>query len=83
MDLSAKLGKKKNVASVLPKGNPLAIGTSALGRFVFMDFCQPAKVYLVIALFTLIYYVYHDQEYKPTFNTEVERIYNFEVSFLK
>ena len=64
MDLSAKLGKKKNVASVLPKSNPLAnTGTSALGRFVFMDFCQPAKVYLVIALFTLIYYVYNDQEY--------------------
>jgi predicted membrane protein len=28
-----------------------------------MDFCQPAKVYLVIALFTLMYYVYNDQDY--------------------
>jgi hypothetical protein len=64
MDLLAKFGKKKNVPSVVPKSNPIAkIGTSTLGRFIFMDFCQQAKVYLVIALFTLIYYVYKDQDY--------------------
>jgi hypothetical protein len=64
MDLSGKLGKKKTIASVTPKPNPLAkTGPSALGRFIFMDFCQQAKVYLVIALFTLMYYVYTDQDY--------------------
>ena len=64
MDLSGKLGKKKTIASVTPKNSPIAkSGTSALARFVFMDFCQPAKVYLVIALFTLMYYVYNDQDY--------------------
>jgi hypothetical protein len=64
MDLLSKLSKKKTVASVLPKNNPSAkTGTSALGRFVFMDFCQPAKVYLVISLLTLIYYVSTDQDF--------------------
>lgn len=64
MDLLAKFGKKKTVASIVPKTSPIAkSGPSALGRFIFMDFCQPAKVYLVIALFTLFYYVYNDQEY--------------------
>ena len=64
MDLLNKLSKKKSTAPVTPKNNPIPkSGTTALGRFVFMDFCQPAKVYLVIALFTLIYYVYNDQDY--------------------
>jgi hypothetical protein len=64
MDLLAKFGKKKPVASVVPKSSPITkSGPSLLGRFVFMDFCQPAKVYLVIALFTLMYYVYNDQDY--------------------
>ena len=64
MDLLNKLSKKKSVAPVTPKNNPIPkSGTSAVGRFIFMDFCQPAKVYLVIALITLIYYVYNDQDY--------------------
>jgi hypothetical protein len=64
MDLLSKLSKKKAVASVLPKNNPLVkTGPSALGRFVFMDFCKPAKVYLVISLLVLIYYVSTDQDF--------------------
>jgi hypothetical protein len=64
MDLLSKLSKKKTVASVLPKNNPLVkTGPSALGRFVFMDFCKPAKVYLVISLLILIYYVSTDQDF--------------------
>jgi hypothetical protein len=30
-------------------------------RFIFTDFCKPAKIYLLIALATLIYYVVDDQ----------------------
>jgi hypothetical protein len=63
MDLLSKLSKKKTVASVLPKNNPLATGSSTLGRFVFMDFCKQAKVYLVISLLVLIYYVSTDQDF--------------------
>jgi hypothetical protein len=64
MDLLNKLSKKKSAAPVTPKNNPIPkSGTSAVARFVFMDFCQPAKVYLVVALFTLIYYVYNDENY--------------------
>jgi hypothetical protein len=36
-------------------------GTSTLGRFVFMDFCQPAQFYLMLATLTLLYYVTTDQ----------------------
>jgi hypothetical protein len=64
MDLLSKLSKKKTIANVLPKNSPVAKNTnSTLGRFVFMDFCQPAKVYLVIALLTLMYYVSTDQDF--------------------
>ena len=38
-------------------------GTGAVGRFVFMDFCQPAKFYLVIALLSLIYFVSTDESF--------------------
>ena len=36
---------------------------SAFGRFIFMDFCKPAKVYLMIALVTLIYYVIDNEDF--------------------
>lgn len=51
-------------------GNPFAKGstspgtpstTGATGRFIFMDFCTPAKVYLVLAILSMIYYVSTDQ----------------------
>ena len=64
MDLLGKLSKKKTGANAPVKNNPLAPPTNtALGRFVFMDFCQQAKVYLVISLLILMYYVSTDQEF--------------------
>ena len=36
---------------------------SIIGRFIFMEFCKPAKVYLVIALITLIYYVTDNEDF--------------------
>ncbi len=38
-------------------------GTGAAGRFIFLDFCQPAKLYLVIALLLLMYYVSKDESF--------------------
>ncbi len=35
--------------------------SSATGRFVFMDFCHPAKIYLILAVLSMIYYVSTDQ----------------------
>ena len=35
--------------------------TSGLANFVFMKFCSPAKVYLMIALLTLLYFVSVEQ----------------------
>jgi hypothetical protein len=69
MDFLGKLKKKNLLGNVLKKGNQAATSNSttsnsgALGRFIFMDFCQPAKFYLVIALLTLIYYVSTDQSF--------------------
>jgi len=64
MDLPNKLSKKKTVTSVLPQSKSLPKNANgALGRFIFMDFCQPAKIYLIIALLTLIYYVSTDQDF--------------------
>ena len=53
-------------------GNPFAKGpassapstpstTGVKGRFIFMDFCGPAKVYLILAVISMIYYVSNDQ----------------------
>lgn len=59
MDLLQK-GKNKTkdlvnrIKGSLPSST--TTGTSALGRFVFLDFCPPAKFYLIFALLTLIYY---------------------------
>jgi hypothetical protein len=65
MDLG-KLGKKKTGTAVVPKINP-TINTGktngVLGRFIFMDFCQAAKTYLIITLLLLIYYVTTDQDF--------------------
>ena len=36
---------------------------SAIGRFIFMDFCGAAKFYLSIALLTLLYYVTTGQSF--------------------
>ena len=38
-------------------------GTGTISKFIFMDFCQPAKVYLIIALLTSIYYVSTGQDF--------------------
>lgn len=50
---------KSGLASIGPTGT----GTGAAGRFIFLDFCQPAKLYLVIALMLLIYYVSIDESF--------------------
>jgi len=64
MDLLASLkGKSKSLISMLPKNNAPA-GTSnsgVLGRFIFMDFCKPAKVYFLLAILSLIYFVSIEQ----------------------
>lgn len=38
-------------------------GTGVVKHLIFNDFCNPAKFYLIIALVTLMYYVYNDQAY--------------------
>lgn len=30
--------------------------------YLFMDFCQPAKFYLIVAFFTMLYIVVQDQD---------------------
>lgn len=35
---------------------------SSGSRFVFINFCYPAKVYFIIALISLLYYVFADQD---------------------
>jgi hypothetical protein len=50
---------KGNLAAAAPSPN----GTGTLGRFVFMDFCKPAKFYLIFALLTLMYYASTNQAF--------------------
>ena len=50
---------KSGLSAIAPTGT----GTSAAGRFVFLDFCQPAKLYLVIALLTLMYNVSNNESF--------------------
>jgi hypothetical protein len=35
---------------------------SSTGKFIFTDFCYPAKVYLIIAMISLLYYVSTGQD---------------------
>lgn len=70
LDFTAKLPKlgnqnflKNNFTknnSTKPSSNP---GTGVLSKFIFMDFCTPAKFYLIVALLTLIYYVSTEQSF--------------------
>ena len=66
MDLLSSLkGKSKSLVSMLPKNNGPP-GNSpgnngALGRFIFMDFCKPAKVYFLLAVLSMIYFVSIEQ----------------------
>jgi len=41
----------------------LTSSNSIFGRFIFMEFCKPAKVYLIIALITLLYYVIDNEDF--------------------
>jgi len=67
MSAKALIGRIKGNKGLLgnPFGKNSAAGTAAAttttGRFIIMDFCQPAKAYLVLAMLTLIYYVSTDQ----------------------
>lgn len=66
MDLLTSLkGKSKSLVSMLPKNNAPSgnsTGTSGVvGRFIFMDFCQPAKIYFVLAVLSMIYFVSIEQ----------------------
>jgi hypothetical protein len=56
---SAKLGKNLLLKQFTPTKN----NTGVLSKFVFMDFCTPAKFYLIVALLTLIYYVSIEQAF--------------------
>ncbi len=56
---SAKLGKNLLAKPFTPTKN----NTGVLSKFVFMDFCNPAKFYLIVALLTLIYYVSIEQAF--------------------
>lgn len=62
--MNAVLGNKKIFGNTPLKTNISSISvpkTSGLTNFVFMKFCSPAKVYLVLALFTLLYFVSVEQ----------------------
>jgi hypothetical protein len=60
--LSSLKGKSKLLGNMLPKANsPTASAgpgsPGVVGRFIFMDFCKPAKVYMLLAFLSMIYYV--------------------------
>jgi hypothetical protein len=44
-----------------PSTGPSTKATTARGRFIIMDFCPPAKVYLILAMLSMVYYVSTDQ----------------------
>lgn len=61
MDLLQKTKNKtkdlvSRIKGTAPASGSSSTGTGTFGRFVFMDFCPPAKFYLIFALLTLIYY---------------------------
>ena len=58
-----KLGSQNFLKKNFMKNSPNPAGTGVISKFVFMDFCMPAKFYLIIALLTLIYYVSTDQSF--------------------
>jgi hypothetical protein len=67
MSAKALIGRIKGNKGLL--GNPFAknsaagttTATTTTGRFIIMDFCEPAKAYLVLAMLSLIYYVSTDE----------------------
>jgi len=56
-------GTTKGTTPGTSKGITPGTGTGTISKFIFMDFCQPAKVYLIIALLTSIYYVSTGQDF--------------------
>ena len=55
-------GNKGLLGNPFAKSNgPSTTATTATGRFIIMDFCQPAKVYLILAMLSMLYYVSTDQ----------------------
>ena len=66
MDSRALINKIKSGKTKQPSittGTGTGTGTGTISKFIFMDFCQPAKFYLIIALLTLIYYVSTGQDF--------------------
>jgi hypothetical protein len=62
--MNAAVGNKKVFGNTPAKTNTSSTSapkTSAFANFLFMKFCPPAKAYLVIALFSLLYFVSVEQ----------------------
>ena len=68
--MNAVRGNKKIFGSQFVKGatsntnapnSSSSLKSNALGNFVFLTLCEPARVYLIIAFFTLLYFVSIEQ----------------------
>ena len=66
--MSAVLGTKKLYSNPIAKANSIkttstasAPKTNGFGNFIFMHFCPQAKVYLILAFLTLLYFVSIEQ----------------------
>ena len=49
--------KGKGAATTTPTGS-----TSTTGKFIIAEFCMPAKVYIILAVISMMYYVSADQK---------------------